>query len=88
MARKKKIREKGKIKFSEYFKKLQKGDKVAVVKELASKASFPNYLQGRTGTISGKRGRYCIVDINIGKNKLTKTFIIHPVHLKKLKSSK
>jgi ribosomal protein L21E len=88
MARQKRMREKGKIKFSEYFKKIKKGDKVAVVKEPAVKSSFPDYLQGRTGTVNGKRGRYCIVDINIGKNKMNKTFIIHPVHLKKLKSSK
>ena len=83
MLKRKRIREKGKIKLSEYFKGLEKGDKVAVVRELCVSASFPKILQGRTGIIEGKRGRSYIVKMSAGKDKM---FIIHPVHLKKLES--
>ena len=82
MLKKKQIRDKGKIKFSEYFKDFQGGERVAVVKEHAVKSSFPQTLQGRTGTIEGKRGNSYIINMKIGKGK---KFIIHPVHLKKLK---
>lgn len=83
MLKRKKIREKGKIKFSRYFQKLKEGDRVSIVKELSTSSSFPKQIQGRTGIIEGKRGSSYIVKIKIGKDK---RFIIHPVHLKKLKS--
>ena len=83
MLKRKQIREKGKIKLSSYFQKLKEGDKVSVIKELATQPSFPNFIQGRTGIIEGKRGRNYIVKMKIGQDK---RFIIHPVHLKKLKS--
>ena len=80
---KKKTREKGKLKLSRYFQKLNEGDRVAVVREVSEKASFPERLQGRTGIIEGKRGKAYIVKIH-DKNKL-KGYIIKPIHLKKLK---
>ena len=88
MLKRKKVREKGKIKFSHYFQKLNKDEKVGVVRELALKTGFPKTLQGRTGEIEGKRGSNYLVKFKIGKSKRYKTFIIHPVHLKKLKQSK
>jgi len=83
MLKRKQIRERGKIKFSRYFQKLEKGDKVAVVRDVSFKTGFPKAIQGRTGTVEEKRGNCCIVKINIGKDK---RFIIHPIHLKKLKT--
>ena len=83
MLKRKKIRERGKVKFSRYFQKLEKGDKVSVVRELAVKGAFPKVMQGRTGVVEGKRGRSYIVKFSIGQGK---RFIIHPVHLKKLKA--
>jgi len=83
MLKRKKVREKGKIKFSRYFQKLDKGDRVCVVRELSLKAGFPKSLQGRTGVVEEKRGNCFIVKFSFGKNK---KFIIHPVHLKKLKT--
>lgn len=83
MLKRKQIREKGKIKLSRYFQKLEIGDKVAVVRDLAIKAGFPKAIQGRVGEIEGKRGKCCIVKIKIGKGK---RFIIHPIHLKKIKT--
>lgn len=79
----KRIRQKGKINLSRYFKKVSDGDSVAVVKELTVRSSFPKRIVGKSGKIIGSRGRYKIVDIKDG-NKL-KQFIIHPIHLKKLK---
>ena len=79
----KKIRAKGKLKLSRMFQQLKEGDRVAVVRELAEKASFPKVLQGRSGTIESKKGRAYIVKIRQGKGE--KRFIIKPIHLKKLK---
>jgi len=82
MLKRKQVRDKGKIKLSRYFQKLKEGDKVSIIKEAAQPSIFPKFIQGRTGIIEGKRGRSYVVQINIGKGK---RFIIHPVHLKKLK---
>jgi large subunit ribosomal protein L21e len=83
MLKRKRMREKGKIKFSRYFQKLEIGDKAGIIKELSVKSSFPKQIQGRTGEIVGKKGRCYIILIKIGKGK---KFIVHPVHLKKLES--
>jgi len=83
MNKKKKQREHGKIKFSRYFQKFKKGDRVAVIKELALQPKFPKQIQGRSGVIESKRGSAYIVKINdLNKEKV---YIIHPVHLIKLK---
>lgn len=83
MLKRKKIREKGKIKLSRYFQKFKKGDRVAVKRELGVQPKFPEKLQGRSGVVSDKKGNSYIVKIN-DMNK-EKSYIIHPVHLKKLK---
>ena len=80
--RSKKIRDRGKLKLSSYFKKIADGERVAVVDELGAKASFPKRLRGMTGKVVASRGRYKEVEIKDG-NKL-KMFVIHPVHLKVL----
>jgi len=77
------MRNKGKIKLSQWFQDLGKGDRVAVVRELAVQPKFPKKLQGRSGVVEGKRGHSYIVKIkDLNKEK---TYIIHPVHLRKLK---
>ena len=74
---------KRKNKSSEYFYiNLDDGEKVAVIIEKGIRASFPKRLQGRSGKITGTRGRFKLVEIN-DKNKV-KTYIIHPVHLRRL----
>ncbi|MBU4070066.1 MAG: 50S ribosomal protein L21e [Nanoarchaeota archaeon] len=83
---KKKIRTKGKIQFSRYFQKLEKGDSVAVVKEPAIPSSFPKRLQGRTGLVEEKRGKAYIIKLKDQKKE--KKFIIDPIHLKKIKQIK
>jgi len=83
MSKRKQIRTRGKIKFSEYFKKSKKGDKVAVKIELAENQNLPKKMQGKTGEIEDKQGDNYIVKIkDLNKEK---KMIIHPVHLKKLK---
>ena len=81
MLKRKKVRDRGKIKFSRYFQKLKQGDKVSVVRELAVPSAVPKTIQGRTGIIEGKKGKSYVIKISLGKEK---TYVIHPVHLKKL----
>ena len=83
MIKRKKQREHGKIKLSRYFQDFKKGDVVSVVRELAVQPKFPKQIQGRAGVIEGKRGKSYIVKIKDLKKE--KTYIIHPVHLRKLK---
>lgn len=83
---KKKIRTKGKLALNQYFQDLKQGDFVAVTIEKSIPSSFPKRLQGRTGIIDGKRGKTYIVSIN--DQSKTKKFLIHPIHLKKIKAFK
>lgn len=82
MVKGKKVREKGKIKLSEYFKILNDGDRVCIVQEKGVCSSFPKRLQGKSGVITASRGSHKIVKLNDGNKE--KIFIVHPVHLKKI----
>ena len=82
MIKRKTLRTRGKIKLSKYFQEFEEGDRVAVVRELAVQPKFPKQIQGRSGVVRGKRGGSYIVKIkDLNKDK---TYIIHPVHLRKL----
>lgn len=85
MAKKKSknIRKKGKIRFSEYFKKIADGKKVAVVQEKTVVNSYPARIVGLSGMVVGSQGNCKIVELMDGNKK--KRFIIHPIHLKVLK---
>jgi len=81
MARRaKKIRDKGKLKLSSYFKNIDDGERVAVVDERGVRMNFPQRLRGMSGKVMKSRGKFKEVEIKDG-NKL-KTFVIHPVHLR------
>ena len=83
MIKRKKQREHGKIKLSRYFQDFKKGDRVAVIRELALQPKFPKTLQGRSGVVETKKGKSYIVKIkDLNKEK---TYIIHPVHLRRLR---
>jgi large subunit ribosomal protein L21e len=83
MARRaKKIRDKGKLKLSSYFKVIDDGERVAIVDERGVRMSFPQRLRGMSGKVMKSRGKFKEVEIKDG-GKL-KTFVIHPVHLKVL----
>ena len=83
MLKRKSVRERGKIRFSDYFQKFKNGERVAVKMELSMHPKFPKRLQGRSGIVNSKKGSYYVVKINDLKKE--KIYIIHPVHLKKLK---
>lgn len=82
MAKTKKIRQRGKIRLSRYFKVFKEGDKVAIVKEQSVVSSFPKRMIGKTGVIIATRGSHKMVELNDGDK--VKKFIVHPIHLKKL----
>ena len=86
MANKKPIRTRGKLQFSRYFQKLKEGDFVAISREPAVTSNFKKRLQGITGVIEGKRGQAYIVKIK-DQNE-SKTLLIEPIHLKKIKQTK
>jgi len=46
MNKRKKIKTRGKISFRNYFQKLEKGDRVAVKREISLQPRFPKRLQG------------------------------------------
>ncbi len=83
MVRRKRVRTRGKLQLSRYFQELDKGDFVAVVRERAVRFSFPERLQGRTGSIEGRRGKTYIVKIKDQSKE--KKFLIEPIHLKRIK---
>ncbi|MAH06776.1 50S ribosomal protein L21e [Candidatus Pacearchaeota archaeon] len=83
MLKRKNKRDHGKVKLSNYFAEFEKGEKVSVVRELSQTPKFPKTLQGRTGVVDSKKGRSYVVKIkDLNKEK---EYIIHPVHLKKVK---
>jgi large subunit ribosomal protein L21e len=83
MYNKKQRSERGKLKFSEYFKELNVGDKVALVRDSAvNQVSFHKRMQGRTGEVVGKKGRSYIVKVK--DLNMEKTFILLPIHLKRI----
>jgi len=82
MAKGKHVREKGKIKLSRYFKKIEGGSSVAIVIDKGTRAAFPKRLQGKSGKVVGARGKFKIIKLKDGNKE--KQFIIHPVHLKTL----
>ena len=83
MVNKQPIRKRGKLQLSKYFQILSKGDRVAVVEERSLASSYPKRLQGRTGIVEERQGRSYIVKINDSKKE--KTYLIEPIHLKKIK---
>ena len=86
MTKRKPIRARGKLELSRYFQELRQGEYVAVKIEKSVTLNFPERINGRTGTIEGKRGKVYIVKIkDIKKDKL---YLIEPIHLKKIKVNK
>ena len=82
MTNKKSVRQQGKIKLSEYFKEFKKGDNVAIIQEKSEPSAYPKRMVGSCGKVTGMRGTSVVVDIMDGN--LLKTYIVKPLHLKKL----
>lgn len=83
MLNRKETKQKGKIRFSQYFQEFNNGDRVAIVREQSTNPAFPKRIQGLTGVITGKRGSAYLIKINEGNKE--KTHIIRPINLKKIK---
>jgi len=83
MLQMKRMRERGKLRLSQYFNTFQTGDRVTVIRELSLMPQFPEKLQGRSGVVVGTQGEYYIVKIkDIAKEK---KYLVHAAHLRKLK---
>jgi ribosomal protein L21E len=82
MAKQKRLREKGKINLSRYFKEFKVGDRVALTNDLSVKGGSPKQFLGRTGTIIKKdKNAYMVKFLN---GKIYKYLILKPIHIKKL----
>lgn len=80
---KKDLRDKGKIKLSQYFEEYKAGDKVVMkVEPAVQKGMYHLRFYGKIGTIKAKRGKSYEVEIKDG-NK-SKILISHPIHMRKL----
>lgn len=85
MTKQKGFKEKGKIRFSKYFQELKKGDKVSISKECSVASSFPSRIEGKTGEVEEMRGTCAVVKANDYEKE--KRYIIHPIHLRKVKEA-
>ncbi len=80
--RKKRVREKGKLRLSQYFQELKVGQKVAIKPEASIPFPLPIRFRGKIGVVGGKRGRAYVINIKDGRMK--KIVILKPIHLVKL----
>ncbi len=80
----KKQKDKGKISLRKYFQSFKVGDRVLLNAESAIHNGMynPKY-HSKSATVLGKRGKCYKLEIQ-DKNK-SKTLIVHPVHLRRLK---
>ncbi|MBT4376294.1 50S ribosomal protein L21e [archaeon] len=83
MVKRKSIRTRGKLQLSKYFQRFKEGDAVAIVRERSLVVNFPERLQGKTGIVTGKKGRAYIIKIKDQAKE--KELIVLPIHLKKIK---
>lgn len=84
MLKRKRIRERGKFSFTNFFQKFNSGDSVAIVRELGVQSpGFSKRMQGRTGKVIEKRGSGYLIEVNDFDMK--KQFTVKPIHLKKIK---
>ena len=75
--------EKGKLKLRMFLQELSLGDKVALKAENSyHKGIYFKRFHGKIATVTGKRGFCYEVQLKVGS--VTKTLIVHPVHLKKV----
>lgn len=80
---KKNIRKQGKVSLQKFFQEFKEGDKVGLYMEPAyQRGMYHRRFYGKIAVVSGKQGECYKVDLNEGKMK--KTFIVHPVHLKRI----
>ena len=75
---------KGKVSIRKILQPFKVGDRVQLLADSSMQGGmFPLRFYGKMGTISSKQGRSYLVDMK--DHKKEKTFIVHPIHLKKIK---
>ena len=76
------VSQRGKISITRFMQTFNVGDRVHLVVEPAYQKGmyFPMYM-GKTGTVTGQRGK--CYEVLITDHTKEKTLIVHPVHLKK-----
>ena len=78
----KNARTKGKVSLRRYFQQLQAGEQVVLLAESSiQRGMYPTRFHGRCVVVNGKQGKCYKVSLEDGAKK--KTFIVHPVHLRK-----
>ena len=82
MLKQKQVRQRGKLGLSKLYSNMNIGDKVALVRDLSFKTSFPERMHGRTGIIVEKRGEGFVVDVKDGTK--IKKITAKKINLKKL----
>lgn len=70
-------------KTSRMFRELKPGERVAISINPSEPSSIPKRMQGKSGVITGKRGKAYIIKVKDYNE--SKSFIIKAIHLKKLK---
>ena len=76
------LRQKGKMSLRKFFQEFSEGDKVTLSIEPAyQRGMYHRRFHGKIGVVSGKQGECYKVDVK--EESMLKTFIVHPVHLKK-----
>jgi len=79
----KNIRQRGKIKISDFLQKFKQGDRVALKAEPAyQKGQYFLRFHGKTGTVTKQRGE--CYEVKIKDFTKEKTVVVHPVHLKRV----
>ena len=75
-------RRKGKISVTRYFQSFKVGERVCLhVEPAVQKGMYHPRFMGKSGIVSGKRGRcYEVMIMDIHKEK---KLVVHPVHLKR-----
>lgn len=83
----KNVKEHGKISITRYFQKLEQGERVLLkVEPAVQKGMYHARFHGYPATVVGKRGSCYLVSISDQGKK--KELIVHPIHLKKMESTK
>ncbi len=83
----KKRKHKGTLNLTKYFQIFNIEEKVVLKAEPAvQNAMYHRRFHGKTGIVTGKKGRCYNVEIKDGGKK--KSLIVHPIHLQKIKVNK
>ena len=78
----KNIRDKGKLSLTRYLQEFKNGDRVCLVAEPSyHDGMYHPRFHGVAGVIEGKRGE--CYEVRIFDIKMSKTVIVHPVHLRR-----